>query len=404
MSLNTKTTVLIATFSPWKNGRRLPTNGNLEPLLDFFVPKTAKTVLIDQPYPGSDFILPRIEVYSAGKRVRITGVSWWMYCLYPFLRAIKSNGTHIIYKVRDFLSVIDWVLRDQTHYELFVGLEAINGLAGIILKKLGRIDSVVYYVSDYSPNRYKQQWFNRLYLWLDRFCASYADYIWDVSAAMQPARISVGLDPQKSAPVLIVPNALYPAQISFLPLSRVEPYSLVFMGTLGEENGPDLAIKALTYLLPRFPLVKLHIIGGGEDLLRLRKLTADFRLKKFVIFHGFIADRTLLSQILKKYALALAPYAAIPGSPRWYGDATKIRAYLAAGLPVVTTQVPPLGEEAAAAGAAVIVRDDPQQLAAAVGKIFMQPKLLATMKKHAVAFAKDNTWEKEFSKALRAMT
>lgn len=404
MNLNSRTTVLIATFSPWKNGRRLPTNGNVEPLLDFFVPKTTKTVLIDQPYPGSDFILPRIEVYYAGKRARITGVSWWLYCLYPFLLAIKSNGTHIIYKVRDFLSVIDWVLRDQTHYKLFVGLEAVNGLAGIILKKLGRIDCVVYYVSDYSPNRYKQQWFNRLYLWLDRFCASYADYIWDVSAAMQPARISVGLDPQKSAPVLIVPNALYPAQISFLPLSRVEPYALVFMGTLGEENGPDLAIKALTYLIPRFPLVKLHIIGGGDDLPRLRKLTVGLRLRKFVIFHGFIANRTLLSQILKKYALALAPYVAIPGSPRWYGDATKIRAYLAAGLPVVTTQVPPLGKEAAAAGAAVIVKDDPQQLAQAVGKIFMQPKLFATMKKQAVAFAKDNTWEKEFSKALRAMT
>lgn len=395
------TTVLIATFSPWQNGKRLPINGNVEPLLDFFVPKTRTTVLIDQPYPGSDFVMPRVEVYEKGKGPQLRNVSKLIYVLFPFLKRIKSNGTHVVYKLRDFFSVFDCAIRNN--YDLFIGLEAINGLAGIIMKRLGKIKCVVYYVSDYSPNRYGNKWFNFLYLRLDRFCAMHADYIWDVSAAIQPARISMGLDQKKSAPLLIVPNALYPAQISFLPIAKIEPFTLVFMGTLGEENGPDLAIKSLIYLVKHIPKIKLHLIGGGGDLVRLKKLTSDLKLEKYVVFHGFITDRVLVSQTIKKYCLALAPYVDIPGSARRYGDATKIRAYLAAGLPTITTSVPPLGKAAVRAGAALIVKDDPRAIASAVKKIFTNTKLIISMKEKAVAFARDNVWEKEFKKAIAQM-
>ena len=50
--INKRSHVLIATFSPWKNGVRLPINGNLEPMRDYFVPRVKKVVLIDQVYPG----------------------------------------------------------------------------------------------------------------------------------------------------------------------------------------------------------------------------------------------------------------------------------------------------------------------------------------------------------------
>jgi glycosyltransferase involved in cell wall biosynthesis len=339
---------LIATFSPWKNGIRLPINGNVEPMLDFFISKVKKTVLIDQAYPGSDFLFPRIEVYQKGKKPVITTTSKWMSFLYPFLKRNSYNATHISYKLRDFLSVMDWSMRDKKKYDWFIGFEAINALAGIVLKKIGRIKKVVYYVSDYSPNRYKQGWFNSLYLRLDRYCVEKSDFVWDVSKAMQPARISVGLDPEKSAPVLHVPNALYPKQIKMESLSNIKRHTLVFMGTLGPENGPDLAIKSLPFILKKYPDTLLHIVGGNEDdLNRLKKLTGKSKLEKYVIFHGFISNREEISRTIRKFQIALAPYIATPGSPRFFGDATKIRTYLAAGLPVVTTHVPPIRKRCA---------------------------------------------------------
>lgn len=401
--LKKDSTVLIASFSPWKKGKRLPINGNIEPMIHFFTPKVKKTVLIDQPYPGSDFVMPRIERYE-GKKFLLGTSSWWLYLLQPFLKLTNNDGTHISFKIRDLLSVIDEGIKEKKGFDFFIGFEAINALGGIVLRKLGKVHCVIYYVSDYSPKRYKQQWFNNVYLWLDRYCAKHADVIWDVSQAMQPARIAVGLNPKQSAPVLHVPNALYPKQIASAAKKDIIPYSLVFMGTLGEENGPDIAIAALPRILKKFPQTKLHIVGGGErDIERLKKKVDLLKVKEKVIFHGFVSDREQVSNAIRNYAIALAPYKYIEGSARLYGDATKIRAYLAAGLPTITTTVPPLGKEAEKYGAAIIVQDTEEAIAKAVMLLFTDEKRYLAMRKNAMGFAKNNTWENEYNKAFSQM-
>ena len=402
--LNKKTKVLIATFSPWQKGKRLSINGNLEPMLDFFVPKVRKIILIDQVYPGSDFVMSRIEVYENGRKTKVTSLSWWLYFLYPFLKLTNYGGTHTPFKLRDFLSVIDQGIKNHEKFDFMIGFEAINAIAGIVLRKLGKVEAVIYYVSDYSPSRYKNKWFNKLYLWLDKFAASHADFIWDVSIAIQPARIKAGLDARKSAPVLHVPNALYPVQIKAASLKDIIPYSLVFMGTLGVENGPDLAIQSLPYILRKFPKTLLNIVGGGDfDLKRLKKIVYTLKLEKNVIFHGFISDREKVSKTIRKFMVALAPYVYISGSARLYGDATKIRAYLGAGLPVVTTSVPPLGKEVEEKGAALIVKDSKDALAEAVINIFSNKVLYLKLRTNAIDFAKENTWENEYKKAFMRM-
>src|SRR6185369_3801291 len=316
----------------------------------------------------------------------------------------NTGATHVTFKLRDFLSVLDVGSQASKPYDYFIGLEAINALAGVILRKCKKVKKVIYYVSDYSPNRYKQKWFNDLYLWLDRQAAMHADVIWDVSWAMQPARVKAGLDPEKSAPVLQVPNALYPKQIQQASEKEILPHSLVFMGTLGRENGPDLAIASLPFVLKKFPKATLHIVGGGEgNEERLERLAKKLKVTKSVVFHGFISDREKVSETIKRFAVALAPYSAIPGSARLYGDATKIRAYLAAGLPTITTSVPPLGKDAEKKNAALIVKDTPKDLAEGIIRIFTDKKLSGDLRKNAFAFAKNNTWEKEFSLAFKKM-
>lgn len=370
---------------------------------DFFTKHVGETVIIDQVYPGSDMVMPRIEVYQRGKKQKVYRSSLFVALLTPLLWVFNRGGTHIVFKLRDFLSVLDWGFRSSHAYDIFIGFEAVNALAAVLLRRLGRVKRVIYYVSDYSPNRYSVKWFNRLYLWLDQQAAMRADVIWDVSPAMQPARVQAGLNPQKSAPVLIVPNALYPAQIKQVSDSQIVPYSLVFMGTLGVENGPDLAIQALPFIRRRFPKATLHLVGGGEDMKRLRSLAKTLHLGDAVVFHGFIADREKVSRTIRKFAIALAPYLFIPGSARLYGDATKIRAYLAAGLPTITTSVPPLGAVVAKAGAAVIVNDTASDVAQAVIQLLANKRRWQTMRKAAIQFAKQNTWNREYEKAFISM-
>jgi len=395
--------LLIATFSIRGKGRRSAINGMVEPLLSFFLSKTKALDLIDGSHPGSDTVLTLYERYNDGKYAA-KSISRISTFLSPFLKLQNSNATHLSFKIRDLLSTIEYGLFSKHSYDLFIGLESIYALAGILLKRVGKVKRVVYYVSDYSPKRYSNKLLNNLYLSLDRFCCYHADYIWDVSPAMMPARIKAGLEKNKSAPVILVTNALSKDQISYLPTNKRQPYSLVFVGTLGPENGPQLAIRAMPLILKKLPQIKLHIIGGdGKFEIYLKKFVKDHDLSKAVTFHGFLNSAQEVSNLAKQYMIGLAPYIADPASPRWYADATKIRLYLGAGLPVITTQVPPLGKELEKIRAGVVIHDNEKELAKAVVQIFSDPRHYAEMSQHAVKFAKHNTWENVYTGALKRM-
>ena len=396
--------VIFATFSAYKNGERLATNGMVEPMLSYFAPKTQRFVVIDQPYPGSDILTPIIEIYKKGKLSKKTYSSFFVRILNPLLATRNTMGTRIPFKLRDFLSVIDFVVRDRKKFDLFIGLESINALAGVVLKKTGFVNKVVYYVSDYSPIRYRKGWFNQIYLILDRLACQNSDFIWDVSPAMMPARKKAGLTTKKIAPVVLVPNALFPKQINYLPQNKVIPYSMVYAGTLGKENGPDLAIESLAKVIKDTPLAKLHIYGGGEiDLKRLKRLAVRLKVRRATYFHGFISDPVKLSNEIRSYSVGLAPYRAITGDPRWWADATKIRLYLGAGLPVITTQVPPLGKELIKESAGLVVKDSPESLYRAIVSIFKNKNLYLKLRNNAIRKAKDNTWEKSYANAMDSM-
>lgn len=403
--LGEKTSVLFATFSLWADGKRMPTNGSIEPVRDYLVPKIHKLVIIDELHPGSDSVLPKIEEYL-NHSIRHTAYRppLIVRLMKPILELTNTNATQVTFKIRDFLTVIGWSVKDKTPYDYFIGLESINALAGIILRRWRKVKRVVYYVSDYSPQRYPNALFNAVYLALDRFCATHADYIWDVSKAMQPARIQVGLNPKKSAPTIHVPNGLLPGQIRVNPVNKIKKHSLVYMGTLTADNGPDIAILTLPIILDKFPDTQLHIIGGTDnDRKWLTAIAENINVGKSVVFHGFVPDSIKMSDIVRSCAIGVAPYRDIPGSIRKYADAGKIRAYCASGLPVVSSPVPPLGQEVARAGAAIIADDTPESFAKAIESIFTDSRLYMKLRRNAILFAENSTWENTFNTAFGLM-
>jgi len=396
--------VFFATFAPWEKGKRMPTNGMIEPMTEFFTSKVDRFILLDNPHPGSSNLFSIIEVYEKGKLKTKVSSSIFIKILKPFLNLTNSVGTQIPFKLRDFLSIFDFVVRDRKKYDLFIGLESVHALAGVILKKVGLVKIVVYYVSDYSPQRYSNKFFNKIYLSLDRCAVANSDYVWDVSKAMMGARIKVGLDKKYESKRIHVPNALYPEQIDYLPMSKIQKNTLVYAGTLGVENGPDIAIRAIALAAKKIPTIKLHIFGGGEkDLKRLKALTQKLKAEKNIEFRGFFTDQKKLSKEIKKLAVGIAPYKAIPGSPRWWADATKIRLYLAAGQPVITTQVPPLGKEVQDNNAGIITKDKPSAMSEAIIRILKDQKSYKKYRKNAINMASDNLWENTYSAALKGM-
>ncbi len=176
------------------------------------------------------------------------------------------------------------------------------------------------------------------------------------------------------------------------------------MGILEPDMGPDLAIKSLGEIVKQYPKTKLHIVGGAEkDLKVMKNLAQKLNIDSAVIFYGFVQDNNKMAEIVRSCYIGLAPYRAFPHSKRWYGDAGKIRQYIASGLPVVTTHVPPLGRDIVAKGAGVMTKDTVEDFSKGIITLLSDEKLYKKLARVAEKISKNNTWENVYAQAFKDM-
>jgi glycosyltransferase involved in cell wall biosynthesis len=70
-----------------------------------------------------------------------------------------------------------------------------------------------------------------------------------------------------------------------------------------------------------------------------------------------------------------------------------LKAYLAAGLPIVLTDVPPNARELASEAGAEIVADDPAALADAISRALTSPERWRARRASALAYARRFDWD-----------
>ena len=88
----------------------------------------------------------------------------------------------------DFLRTIRLVLSLKGTYDLYVGNGCFDTVPGLILRRLGKVRTVVLYTIDYAPNAAGSRFHAWLYRRLDRHCCYRVNAIWDLSHRMMPAR------------------------------------------------------------------------------------------------------------------------------------------------------------------------------------------------------------------------
>lgn len=384
--MNTKSKIIIATH--------VYTTGASQDLKEYLINnKIDKLFFIGHPL----FFNPQLngsgyEIYKNGKLIR------------KKYQKIKKIPEIISYFKAIWLNIY-WVIISKDKYDLFIGSDNLNALTGIILKWLGKVRKTVYYVIDYNPVRFNNKILNRIYHFIDQSCVKYSDETWNLSAVMKTARkeyfnFSGGNQ-------IEVPIGVWFKRIKRLDFNQINHHMLVYMGHITKKQGVQYILEAIPEIIKTIPDFQFLIIGAGNYLEKLEDLVNELKIKKYVNFTGFIVDHQDVEKMLIKCGLAVAMYEKYDDNGNLsfthFTDQGKIKSYLACGLPVLLTDIPPIAKIIEKKQCALIIDNDPKIIAQAVIGLMKNKKKLEEFRKNAIDFAQEFDWEIIFPSILKGL-
>ena len=200
--------------------------------------------------------------------------------------------------------------------------------------------------------------------------------------------------PDTDGRIQIIPNGVNPERFpaDLAPASSKDPgtFTVGFLGTLKAWHGLSVLAEALALLRRRVPEARLLIVGDGPERERLEADLAGRGLLDVTRFTGSVASEEVPG-LLASMDVAVAPY---PRLANFYFSPLKVYEYMAAGLPVVVSDIGQL---------AAIVRHeedglrcppgDAAALAAALERLARAPALRARLGHAARAKVhREHTW------------
>jgi len=304
----------------------------------------------------------------------------------------------------DFFWTIWWVVVLKERYKLFVGVDPLNCLAGLLLRFFRRVDKVVFYSIDFSPVRFRNKLLNFIFHKIEVFCVMQADHIWNVSPRIAEGREKFLGVPQNKFIQKVVPIGVWNKDIKKRDFKDIKKHQLLFAGHLLEKQGVQLVLDSVPNIIKKIPDFKFVIVGGGEYKNVLKEKIKKLRIEKYVSMTGWIREREELDSMMSESACAIAVYK--PEKEKiynftYYADPTKIKDYLGAGLPVILTDVSYNAKEIDKRKCGVVVKYSRIEIEKAIFSLMLDERRLIDFRRNALSYAKEFCWEKIFTKALK---
>ena len=330
-------------------------DGPAQALRDYLVARGADVVTVFHPLTQEQGSTHAITRYAGGRRVADRRVRLPLrppasFALDPFVPLLPPR------------------------VDVWFGFNPLACARGLV----ARAERVVLWSVDFVPDRFGHGTIaTRIYDRLDRHCCLRADARVELTEAARDARNRRhGL---RDSSAHIVPMG---AWLDRVPTTSEESFAggrVVFLGHLVERQGVATLLDALGDR-------PADVIGTGplEDELRARASNATF--------HGYVADHRDVERLLGEAAVAVAPYRQTAGTFTRYADPGKLKAYLAAGLPIVLTDVPPNARELEREAGAEVVADDPAAIRAAVERALASRGGWTRRREAALAYARRFDW------------
>lgn len=302
---------------------------------------------------------------------------------------------------RDAFYTLWWTMSGKHKFDLFVGSDNLLSFLGLILKKIGKVKKVILYTIDYMPQRFENPILNYLYHFFDKHCLKHCNIVWNVSDRIEKARREYkGIGGKGHGRQIVVRLGIWYKRIPKLPFSEKRRFQIVFLGHLLEKQGLQLVIKALPEVIKEIPKARLVVVGTGPYEERLKGLARKLRVGGNVNFLGYVENHKDVEKILSESVLAVAPYKPEKGSFTYYADPGKIKNYLAAGLPVVLTDIPKIAGEIEEKKCAMICKYSISDVSKCIIRFLSNEEMIKNYSKNARNYARLFDWNKIFGEAL----
>jgi glycosyltransferase involved in cell wall biosynthesis len=284
--------------------------------------------------------------------------------------------------------------------DAFIGFNNLATARALAARAAGRLGRVAYWAVDFVPDRFGAgSPITRAYDALDRLACRRADARFEVSeAALRGRDERHGLSPSARAPARVVPMGAWLDRVPQAPEDNHGARRVVWIGHMVERQGVERLIEALGLLAGRGVEFEAELAGRGPEEPAIRAAVARLGLEERVSFLGYVDDHRALERILARASVATAPYHTGVESFTRFADPAKLKAYLAAGLPIVTTEVPPNAH-----GGGEIVRYDAQAMAAAIERALADPVQWRRRRAAALELAREYDWGRLVPRALDLM-
>ncbi|MDP3988038.1 MAG: glycosyltransferase [Candidatus Levybacteria bacterium] len=241
--------------------------------------------------------------------------------------------------------------RKYKSIDYYLTLNAFNAWIGNVLRFMGLVDKTIFWVGDYFPVIYRD-WRIKLARWVywkfDKPSMQNADKLIFTNRRLANLYKRIKILP-KNKKIYVVPIG---TKTRFYKIKR-ENCIIGFLGMIKESQGLELILDTLPILSKRLPTLKLEIVGSGPEEGRYQKRAEKF--KKIIRFYGFIENQDKIHKIVSRWKIGLAPYQPVKSNESYWGDPSKIKVYLSAGVPVLTTNVSYMAGEIKKEKAGIII-------------------------------------------------
>lgn len=361
-------------------------------LRDYLRKNGARVLYISHPLPLKDIKEKENSYFEISKGENILKKN----------ELLRKKEKMLINSLKDVFLTLFWVLKTGEKYDLFIGVDNLNALVGLILKKLGRVKKIVYYTIDYFPIRFESIVINKIYHSIDKVCVKYSGETWNVSEVMISAREKYNkMNRRIYNRQYTVPIGIWYDNAPRKTFSEINKKKLIFVGHLLDHMGVDLVLKSMSEIKRKIPQVKLEIIGGGEEENKLKKLAKELGILKSVKFWGWIKDRKSLEKIMSDGAVGLATFnTEILDDKVKNADPGKIKDYLLLGMPVIVTDAISTADSIRKAECGVVIKYRTLDLINAVVKLLNRPDVLKRYRVNALKYVVQFDYNKIFSKNL----